>query len=128
MTTSPEGLVSFTTEIGAGLVDLERICRRLATLGRRVHLSIEDHGGSFDIPVHDPTFLSRFPDLTAQELGRLVHIAHEGQRRVTAGRLAITQRTDWPRLCADRVARDIGNLKEIVRRAERRNAGYSNGC
>lgn len=127
MTTSPMGLVSFPAAVGDGLVDLERICLRLATLDRPVNLSIEDHGGSFDIPIHDPTFLSRFPDLTVQELGQLLRIAHEGQRRIAAGELAITDRADWPRLCENRVARDIVNLKEIARRAERRGADSPNG-
>jgi 3-oxoisoapionate decarboxylase len=127
MTTSPKGLVSFTTAIGAGQVDFERICKRLATLQQRVHLSIEDHGGSFDIPIHDPTFLSRFPDLTVQELGQLVRIAHEGQRRIATGSLAITERADWPRLCEDRVAQDIRALKEIVRRTGQHNANSPTG-
>ena len=127
MTSSPEGLISFTTAIGDGLVDLERICRRLTTLERRVHLSIEDHGGSFDIPIHDPTFLSRFPDLTVQELGQLSRIAHKGERRIAAGSLTITDRADWPRLCEDRVTRDIESLKEIVQRAEGRDGNLPNG-
>jgi len=120
LTLSPQGLVSFPTAIGAGLVDFERVCRRLATLERDVRLSIEDHGGSFDIPIHDPTFLSRFPDLTVQELGQLVRMAQEGERRIAAGQLAITDRADWPRLCEDRGAADIMSLKEIVQRAEPR--------
>jgi sugar phosphate isomerase/epimerase len=125
MTTSTGGLVSFPAAVGDGLVDFERICRRLATLDRPVNLSIEDHGGSFDIPIHNPAFLSRFPDLTAQELSQLVRLANEGQRRIAAGELAITDRADWPRLCEARVAQDITRLKEIVRRAERSNADAS---
>jgi 3-oxoisoapionate decarboxylase len=128
MVTSSRGLVSFPTAIGAGLVDFERICRRLATLERQVHLSIEDHGGSFDIPIHDPAFLSRFPDLTSQELGQLLRIAGEGDRRLDAGHMTITNRADWPRLCEERVANDIVSLKEIVRRVEQREGGPSNGC
>ncbi|HVP12171.1 MAG TPA: TIM barrel protein [Phycisphaerae bacterium] len=125
MTTSPAGLVSFTTPIGDGLVDFERICRLLATLERPVHLSIEDHGGSFDIPVNDPAFRARFPDLTEQELGQLKQIAHEGQRRIAEGQLTITDRGDWPRLCEDRVAGDIASLKEIVFKVERSGADSS---
>jgi sugar phosphate isomerase/epimerase len=118
LTTLNNGLVSFPAAVGDGLVDLEGICRRLATLEQPVNLSIEDHGGSFDIPIHNAAFLSRFPDLTEQEFSQLVRIAHEGQRRIAAGRLAITERADWPRLCEERVARDMVVLKEIVREME----------
>lgn len=114
LTMSPAGLVSFTTEIGAGQVDLPRICALLATQDRNIHLSIEDHGGSFTIPINDPAFLARFPDLTTRELSRLVWMAHEGQSGIAEGRLAITDRADWPKLCENRIAADIQNLKDIV--------------
>lgn len=125
MVASTTGLISFPTEIGAGLIDFERIIRRLATLERNIHLSIEDHGGSFDIPIYDPAFLSRFPDLTVQELGQLFRIAHNTEWRIDTGRMTITNRAHWPALCEERVARDIVSLKEIVRRAERSNADAS---
>ena len=126
LTTSTSGLVSFPTAVGDGLVDFGRICQRLATLEQPVHLSIEDHGGSFEIPIHDPAFLSRFPDLTVQELSQLTRIAHEGQRRIAEGRLAITERADWPRLCEKRITRDIAVLKEIVQGMERRDTETAN--
>jgi len=105
------GLESFPTEIGSGVVDFERILARLATLDRTIHLSVEDHGGSFALPIYDPTFLSRFPDLTATELARLVHLAHAGP-----GAIAPLDRADWPQHCASRLQRDIVNLKQIVER------------
>ncbi len=113
---TPEGLLSFTAEIGAGLVDFDRIIARLATLERPVHLSVEDHGGSFPIPIYEPSFLSRFPDLTTLELARLMQLADAGRRAVADGRLAITERADWPQLCEARVARDIAQLQSIARR------------
>ena len=73
-----QGLASFPVECGTGLVDFERILRRLAELDRTIHLSLEDHGGSFDLPIFDANFLSRFPDLTVQELARLLRLARVG--------------------------------------------------
>ena len=105
------GLESFTTEIGNGVVDFPRVLSRLATLNRPIHLSIEDHGGSFALPIYDPTFLSRFPDLTATELARLVQLAHR-----TAPTTTPLERAEWPKQCASRVSRDIANLKAIVER------------
>jgi len=106
-----EGLVSFTAEAGTGLVDLKRIFELLSTLDRDVNLSLEDHGGSFDIPVYDPAFLSRFPDLTAGELEDLERMAREAARRG----LEPLARADWPRHCEARVVRGIENVRRIVR-------------
>jgi sugar phosphate isomerase/epimerase len=108
------GLESFTTELGKGAVDFPRILARLATLERRVNLSVEDHGGSFALPIFEPTFLARFPDLTAAELARLLHLAHSGQTRVQAGEIAPLERSAWPRHCEARVRNDIVNLKRIA--------------
>lgn len=109
------GLVSFTVEAGAGQVDFERIIGLLAALDRPIHLSLEDHGGSFSIPIFDPHFLSRFPDLTVSELSRLIRLAREGGRRVREGTLAVLDREAWPRYCESRVRNGIQALKRIAR-------------
>ncbi len=111
-----EGLVSFPVECGTGLVDFDRILPRLARLDRTINLSLEDHGGSFDLPIFEPTFLSRFPDLTVQELARLLRLARQGERRIDAGELCITARSDWPALCEKRVERGLKALNDVVRR------------
>ncbi len=110
-----EGLVSFTAEAGAGLVDLEAVLALLSTLDRTINLSIEDHGGSFPIPIFDPFFLSRFPDLTASELSRLVKTARTGDRLMREGKLAPIERSEWPLLCEKRIASGIKNIKGMVR-------------
>ena len=115
---SEDGLISFPAEVGAGTVDFERVLARLATLDRQVHLSIEDHGGSFSLPIYDSSFLAGFPDLTPHELSRLVQMSHEGDRRVRSGQTRPVDRSEWPRVCEERVARDIVNLKALVERTE----------
>lgn len=109
-----EGLESFTAEAGTGLVDFVAILARLAALGRTVNLSVEDHGGSFPIPVFDPAFLSRFPDLTTAEFSRLVRLAREGQERVDLGEIAPLERSAWPQRCEARVRNGIVSIKRIV--------------
>jgi sugar phosphate isomerase/epimerase len=104
------GLECFTTEIGAGVVDFACILARLATLDRTIHLSVEDHGGSFVLPIYDPTFLSRFPDLTAAELARLLRLAYACPSALTP-----LDRADWPEHCAARIQRDIVHLQRIVK-------------
>jgi sugar phosphate isomerase/epimerase len=111
------GLVSFPTAMGCGDVDFAAILARLTSLERTVHLSVEAHGGSFEIPIFDPTFLARFPDLTATELARLIALARRGEQRIGAGEVAPVERADWPRLAEQRVSQDIESLRQIVARA-----------
>jgi len=110
------GLVSFTTQIGTGQVDFVKIASLLSTLERRVHLSVEDHGGSFSIPIFDQLFLSRFPDLHVTELGELVKLAKAGSRLLKNGEIALMERKDWPLHCEKRLSSDINNLKSVLRR------------
>jgi hypothetical protein len=109
-----KGLVSFTAEAGKGQVDLKSILALLSKLDHAVNLSVEDHGGSFPIPIFDPDFLSRFPDLTALEMERLKKMAREGNQLMEAQTLSPLDRADWPGLCESRVARGIQNMKRIV--------------
>ena len=99
------GLTSFTAEVGTGSVDWENVLARLLRLERLPHLSIEDHGGSFDLPIFDPVFLSRFPDVTAGELARLLKLAQENANRAPGRRAAPLARNEWPGPCEAREAR-----------------------
>jgi sugar phosphate isomerase/epimerase len=108
------GLVSFPTEAGTGQIDFDAILARLSTLARTPHLSIEDHAGSFTLPIFDPLFLSRFPDLTAGELARLLSLAYENERRAPKERLMSLDRASWPGHCQQRVENGIRNMKRLV--------------
>jgi sugar phosphate isomerase/epimerase len=106
-----QGLTTYTAPIGDGVIDLAGILALLDTLAADVNLSIEDHGGSFQVPVFDPLFLTRFPDLTAGELARVVEIAG---RSAAAPACRPLERADWPRVCEERLARDIVRLRAIA--------------
>jgi sugar phosphate isomerase/epimerase len=110
---TPEGLTTFPVPVGKGVVDLPAILQLLGSLSRNVALSVEDHGGSFPLPIFDPDFLSKFPDLTAAELARLMKLAQMAADRSTAG-CRMVEREEWPKLCERRTAGDIAALKEIV--------------
>jgi len=112
------GLVSFPVEAGKGIVDLDEIIRLLATLGHRLHLSLEDHGGEFLIPIFNPSFLLKFPDLSVVELCRLVSLALESRRRVERGEMVVVERNRWPEVCEGRVRKGLRNIKRIVGRRE----------
>lgn len=111
-----KGLVTFPAEIGAGVIDLRKICRLLALLPEKLHLSIEDHGGSFNLPVFDPLFLLKFPDLTTTEFLRIVQMTIKSEAKMEKGKLGITKREDWPRICETRIKRDILALRKLLQR------------
>jgi sugar phosphate isomerase/epimerase len=107
------GLTTFPTPLGSGVIDLPAIIELVASLDRPVNLSVEDHGGSFLLPVSDPTFLSRFPDLTAQEFGSLTALAERTARQPSTQPLP---REQWPRVAETRMAADLAALAALVER------------
>jgi len=109
-----EGLVSFPLEIGKGVVDLRQIIALLKTLPQEVNLSIEDHGGSFSLPVFDPRFLIGFPDLSRDEFIRLVQLAYSTQEKMEHEGLTIVDREKWPEICEERLKKDVLALKGIA--------------
>ncbi|MGD2124079.1 MAG: TIM barrel protein [Gemmatimonadota bacterium] len=109
-----EGLRSFPTGVGEGLIDFPAILNLLLSAGRSVNLSVEDHGGSFMTDISDEEFLARFPDRAPQELGRLMEMARKGKKDLEEGRLAVTDREDWPAICQRRTQMGIGSLRSIV--------------
>jgi sugar phosphate isomerase/epimerase len=109
-----DGLVSFTAEAGKGVVDFAAIFEALGSAHPHITLTVEDHGGDFRIPVHDPEFLARFPDLTVPELVRLLELAARTRSLHDAGKLSVLPRDRWPAACEGRVRRDIQAVRRIV--------------
>jgi sugar phosphate isomerase/epimerase len=111
---TPEGFVSFTAEAGAGVVDFAAIFERLSTVPRTVNLSLEDHAGDFLLPVFDPEFLLRFPDVTVAELARLLGLAAKSRALKDEKKLAAVARDRWPEICERRVQRGLRAVRRIV--------------
>jgi hypothetical protein len=109
-----DGLVSFPAEAGKGIVDFEKIFEELSSLDRDIHLSIEDHGGDFLIPIFDPVFLAKFPDLTVQELTGLLKLVSRTQELMNRKELSVLDRSRWPDLCETRVKRDIRHIRKVT--------------
>jgi len=108
---SREGLTTFPVPIGAGVIDLREIIRMLDTLPWPVHLSVEDHAGSFLLPLHDPDFVARFPDLSGTELSALVGLSEQ-----TAGLPGCrpVDRPMWPSICEGRMRDDLIALRALA--------------
>jgi sugar phosphate isomerase/epimerase len=108
------GFVTFTAEAGEGIVDFPGIFEELAGLDREVTLSIEDHGGDFDLPIFTPAFLEKFPDLDVRELAALLKLAQRTGARLEEGRLSVLDRADWPGVCEERIKRDLATIKRMA--------------
>lgn len=109
-----KGLVSFPAEIGKGVIELKKIVEKIASLPHGVNCSIEDHGGSFELPVFNPEFLSEFPDLTVQEFASLIKISQRTVEAVRSRGLEIVERSRWAEVCEARLIRDIQSLKTLL--------------
>jgi len=114
-----DGFVTFPTEAGTGIVNLAAIFERLSTLKIPVNLCLEDHGGDFQVPIFDPSFLARFPDLTALELAALVKLSQKSQDLLDEGRIAVLDRERWPEQCERRMKRGLRAVRRIVEEGRR---------
>lgn len=110
---SDKGFETFTARCGEGVIDLEKIARILASTGKEINLSVEDHGGSFFLPVKKKWFLERFPDLSAQELSSLHELSHQTVEKMRNPMLQITGRSEWPDICEEKTRDDIVYLKSL---------------
>ena len=108
-----DGLQSFPVAMGKGVIDVPGILRLLQSLSAEVTLSVESHGGSFDLPVFDPLFMSKFPDLTPGEFARLIELSRRSQERASSG-CRVTEREHWPRICQRRTAADLRALRRLA--------------
>jgi sugar phosphate isomerase/epimerase len=109
-----DGFISFTAESGKGVIDLAGIIEPLAAVHPHITLTVEDHGGDFLIPVNDPDFLARFPDLTVPELVGLLRMAVRTRALMESGKLAVLPRDRWPAACEPRVKRDIQSVRRLL--------------
>lgn len=108
------GLITFPTEIGGGIVDFEGIVRLLKQIPAEINLNIEDHGGSFILPIKDISFVKGFPDADAVELLCLLHQAEKAKGKGCS----VTERSNWPEICEERMRSNISKLKSILDVAE----------
>jgi len=76
-----------TVPAGKGELDWEAILPILAEYSPDLPISIEDHKMLFDFHVFDSDWLSLHPDLTREELARVMQIAWKCQKRILNGDL-----------------------------------------
>lgn len=112
------GFRSFTAPFGKGVIDFDRIFTLLSGGERANHpgiyLSIEDHGGDFDIQIFNPLFRKEFPDLTDAEMEQLVVLSELTRQKMDTGELSVVDRKDWPGVCEERLSGNIQELRKYL--------------
>jgi 3-oxoisoapionate decarboxylase len=104
-------LVAFPAAFGTGIIDFKEIFSLILSTGRQINLSIEDHGGHFDIPVDEEWFIERFPDLSGSELKKIYELCDLSSGKIRDQGLCITGRDEWSTLFEERIRADIRNIK-----------------
>lgn len=113
MVFNSEGLTAFPSALGTGIVDIESILRLLINEKRDINLSVEDHGGSYLLPIHEPWYINQFPDLTISEYNNLMLLEDRAERLIEDGKLHMTSDAEWTSVCEARTRSDLKKLKEI---------------
>ncbi|MEA1878939.1 MAG: sugar phosphate isomerase/epimerase [Bacteroidota bacterium] len=111
-----KGLRSFPAPINKGWINLIEIIRLLAEHNQQIDLSVEDHNGSFDLPVLNDAFIKEFPDLRTDEMNYLIHIADSAEPFRTKIENEYFNRALWPSVCEKRMHQNIIELKELRNR------------
>lgn len=106
-----DGITTFPAPFGKGIINFESLIKLFQSLKTEVNFSIESHGGSFFLPVHENWFISRFSDLPVNEYNNLLDLAGNTSEKIKSGDLKITDRADWPAICENRTIEDIRKFK-----------------
>lgn len=108
-----DDLITFPVALGTGIIEFDKIITILGSTGRQINLSVEDHGGSFRLPVGEDWFLDSFPDLTPEEFSSIIEFSEITSQKMMKSGLSITERNDWTSLCMERSRENIRNLKNM---------------
>jgi len=109
-----DGMTTFPVEVGKGVVSLPEIISILQTFNQDLNLSLEDHGGSFDLPIFDRVFMSKFPNLDTPELIKLMDLVVKTSENRSKYGIGIIERDHWGEICEDRVKNGLMSLKAMA--------------
>ncbi len=111
---SDQDLISFPAAIGRGSLPLKTIIEMVTESNPDINLNIEDHNGSFLLPVSEAWFIKEFPDISESELQSLYTLAEENEPKRAMIETEFFDRESWPKLCEQRMAGDLSALKKLL--------------
>jgi sugar phosphate isomerase/epimerase len=114
---TPRGLCWQARPVGSGILPMADILGTLHRANPQLHLSIELHPRTYDLPIFDPSWLAYFPALTPRALAALVALAATCERRYASGALSRPEAVEaipWADRDLDWLAHSAGYLRPIV--------------
>jgi 3-oxoisoapionate decarboxylase len=106
---------------GQGAVPFPEILAVLASHAPDLHLSIEDHGGLYELPIYDGEWISTFTDLTPAELALLLRRAWAAGRRLSSRRPEdpeVLETIPWGELVLPRLDASVRYLRDLLEELE----------
>jgi 3-oxoisoapionate decarboxylase len=96
---TPRGLAWQARPLGSGILPLEQMLTALIAANPSLNLSIELHPRTYDLPIHDASWLAFFSALRPPSLAAIVHLAEQAEARYASGSLPRPEEIEavpWP--------------------------------
>jgi sugar phosphate isomerase/epimerase len=120
---SPRGLRWQARPVGSGALPMPDLIAPLVRANPALNLSIELHPRTYDLPIHDPTWLAFFPGPRDDAaLAPVVRVAHWCDERFRSGALDPPDEVEavaWEGRDLDWLASSLGYLRSVVPALER---------
>lgn len=113
----PRGLRWQARPVGSGVLPMPDLLAPLLRANPALNLSIELHPRTYDLPIHDPTWLAYFPGLRPESLAAVTRLADLSEARFETGfldRPEVVEAIPWEERDLDWLASSLGYLKSVV--------------
>jgi 3-oxoisoapionate decarboxylase len=114
---TPRGLCWQARPVGSGALPIPDMLAPLIHARADLALSIELHPRTYDLPIHDPTWLAFFPALGPEALAAVVRLADLCEARFADGSLPRPEEIEaipWADRDLDWLASSLGYLRAII--------------
>jgi 3-oxoisoapionate decarboxylase len=114
---SPRGLRWQARPVGSGVLPLPDLLVPLLRANPSLHLTIELHPRTYDLPIHDASWLAFFPDLRPESLAAVLRLADLSEERFATGfldRAATVEAIPWAERFHEWLASSLGYLRRVA--------------
>jgi sugar phosphate isomerase/epimerase len=114
---SPRGLRWQARPVGSGVLPMPDLLAPLLRANPALNLSIELHPRTYDLPIHDPSWLGFFPGLGPDSLAPVLHLEAVSEARFDTGfldRPDVVEAIPWEDRDLDWLASSLGYLRSVV--------------
>jgi sugar phosphate isomerase/epimerase len=114
---TPRGLCWQARPVGSGILPIPDLLALLIQANPHLHLTIELHPRTYDLPIFDRKWLAFFPSLTPDALASVVRLAtlcEEQYAQGTLPRPEAVERIPWASRDLDWLASSLGYLRSVA--------------